>query len=677
MKITTTAIALLLSYAFSLGQSLPDDSQYDWKSSVDTASIVQTNVINISKLGADKTGETPCDVYVQTALNNSKQTGAILYFPKGSYLITEPIVLSSNQYLIGEGSDKTLICFDLEGSNHLISSAGTTFGGWSPILSNNELGETSIQVSNSFVSEGDLVQIRVNDNNRITSNWASGTIGQITKVKEITDSTITLADALRIRLDQNEKPQLIKVRPQKNIGVANLKIVRLDQTDAQTNNIQFNYTENAVVSGIQSDSCNFAHVNILRSYKAVVENSYFTKAFDYGNGGNAYGVVLAFTSSQCLVQNNIFQKLRHSLLFQAGPNGNIVGYNYSTEPYWTGVFSPSDFAGDIVLHGNYPFMNLIEGNTVQNIVIDNSHGINGPGNTFMRNRIENAGIFMNCNPASDGQVFIGNEITGKGMSSNGLIPFPRGLYSLCGNGHYEFANNKNGTLLTENVTSLINSYYLDENSSFINSEKLPIVGYPNVYNSSQIPAYSRFRSFKKTIDYKFPIPLGPSIKEMTARKKNEEIIIEWKSSHIEECESFKIFRINDADKSNKIATVYPEDQSQNDVFQIRDASFNKQASFISYFVEYHDDFGDYITSDTIKIKPDGQIVSISSDGLGYIFSSEQLEQIEIFSITGKLVFESKTTNNRYQLPKTIPSGNYILQYRAGSRKGRKKLVLLE
>ena len=170
--------------------------------------------------------------------------------------------------------------------------------------------------------------------------------------------------------------------------------------------------------------------------KNRVEGSYFTNAFNHGGGGKAYGVVLAFTSSQCMVENNIFKRLRHSILFQAGPNGNIVGYNYSHDAYWTGVFSPSDFSGDIVMHGNYPFLNLIEGNIIQNLVIDNSHGINGPGNVFLRNRIENAGIFMNCSPATDFQAFIGNEITGTGTSTNGLIPFPKGLYSLCGRGHY-------------------------------------------------------------------------------------------------------------------------------------------------------------------------------------------------------------------------------------------------
>jgi hypothetical protein len=55
----------------------------------------------------------------------------------------------------------------------------------------------------------------------------------------------------------------------------------------------------------------------------------------------------------------------------------------------------------MVLHGNYPFANLFEGNINQNTVIDNSHGKNGPYNTFFRNRSELWGVVMNNSPATD------------------------------------------------------------------------------------------------------------------------------------------------------------------------------------------------------------------------------------------------------------------------------------
>ena len=64
------------------------------------------------------------------------------------------------------------------------------------------------------------------------------------------------------------------------------------------------------------------------------------------------------------------------------------------DPFWTGTVLPSDAAGDLVLHGNYPYANLFEGNILQNLVVDDSHGLNGPYNTFFRNRADNYGIVM-------------------------------------------------------------------------------------------------------------------------------------------------------------------------------------------------------------------------------------------------------------------------------------------
>lgn len=436
MKITATTITMLLCYVLTFGQSIPKATSTDWQSLATHKEINQKNVINVKRLGADATGKTSSDKYVQLALNNSRQTGAIIYFPKGTYLLNEPIILTSNQYLAGDGSEQTNLKFNIGGKGHLISSTGNTFAQWSNILEDAVKEDQKIISKNEYLNKGDMVRIRITDATKTTSSWADGSIGQMTTVTNVQDGVIELADPLRLDLLKEDNPQIIKVNPQINVGLVNLKIIRLDVTASQTSNIHFEYTQNALVSGVHSDSCNYAHVNNVYAYKNRVEGSYFTNAFNHGGGGKAYGVVLAFTSSQCMVENNIFKRLRHSILFQAGPNGNIVGYNYSHDAYWTGVFSPSDFSGDIVMHGNYPFLNLIEGNIIQNLVIDNSHGINGPGNVFLRNRIENAGIFMNCSPATDFQAFIGNEITGTGTSTNGLIPFPKGLYSLCGRGHY-------------------------------------------------------------------------------------------------------------------------------------------------------------------------------------------------------------------------------------------------
>jgi len=167
---------------------------------------------------------------------------------------------------------------------------------------------------------------------------------------------------------------------------------------------------------------------------------------------------------------------------QSAANGNVIAYNYSKDPFWTGTILPSNSAGDIVLHGNYPFQNLFEGNICQNIVIDNSHGINGPYNTFYRNRAELYGIFMN-DGAGDLQNFIGNEIT------HPLL----GQYFKTGKAHYEFGNNRNQVIIPPNTSQLTtNTLFLESNPDCLTDfTNFPSIGYPNKLNEGKNAAKER------------------------------------------------------------------------------------------------------------------------------------------------------------------------------------------
>lgn len=676
MKITTTVAYLVLLFQFCFAQTPSKEFTTSWNSIANASKISQTNVINVKRLGADPTGQEPADKYVQVALENSKQTGAVVYFPAGTYLLTQSIRLSSNQYLAGDGSSKTTLRFDLNGSGHLIYSRGQTFAQWTSVKTSAFKNDQVLYSDNSYLQPGDLIRIKVDDNDRITSDWAKGTVGQIVKVTSVSDDKIELGSPLRLDLNTAEHPEIIKIVPEKNIGVINMRIVRNDATAGQTDNIHFEYTQNALVSGVHSDSCNFAHVNNVYSLSNRVEGSYFSNAFNYGNGGKAYGVVLSFTSGECMVENNIFRKLRHSILFQAGPSGNIVGYNYSYEPYWTGVFTPADFAGDVVFHGNYPFLNLIEGNIVQNIVIDNSHGINGPGNTFLRNRAENAGIFMNCSPASDNQVFIGNEITGTGNSTNGYVPFPRGLYSLCGDGHYQYGNSVHGKMLPDMVNSMVNSLYFQQPPPFITGA-FPAVGYPQKEGVHKIPAYTRSNEKIKTIDYEFDIILGFKFTGTDVKKvESGGMVIKWTTNSTDECDQFEVIRSQDNGAPQTIAHVNCDDKTAKiPFFQFIDYSFKTTCKSIAYQVVYTDVYGDKIPSDKVTVNTSGQPLSVKSDGKGNLLFDRFIEHINVYDMRGILVQSYTVNASNYKLPSELLSGIYVIEATGDGVYSRKKIAL--
>jgi len=248
------------------------------------------------------------------------------------------------------------------------------------------------------------------DQHLVTSNWAAGSTGQVIQVSENTSQEIKIESQLRRNFMASENVVLQKIDPIKNVWLSDFTINRLDATDAQTNNIHIDYAFNVGISCIRSRHANFSHVSVLRSHHVAIQSSFFKDGFTYGTGGKAYGVVLHLSTSQCAVFNNSFDHLRHSMLLQAGANGNVISYNYSQNPYWESTYLPEDSAGEIVLHGNYPYANLIEGNIVGNIVIDDSHGQNGPNNTFFRNRADKYGFFTAFFNPTHKLNLIGNEV---------------------------------------------------------------------------------------------------------------------------------------------------------------------------------------------------------------------------------------------------------------------------
>jgi hypothetical protein len=147
----------------------------------------------------------------------------------------------------------------------------------------------------------------------------------------------------------------------------------------------------------------------------------------------------------------------------------------------------ADAAGDMVLHGNFPYANLFEQNVCQNVVIDNSHGANGLYNTFFRNRCEKYGIFFS-DATSPGQNFIGNEIVN--------TSFPNSLvnYTILGTNHYQFGNNNKGNITpsgTQNLTD--SSYSYTSRPVFVLVSQWAQFGPPNTLNQvTENPAKTRY-----------------------------------------------------------------------------------------------------------------------------------------------------------------------------------------
>lgn len=452
----------------------------DWSNTGNTFIVPSTaKKISIAEFGAKADNVTDNTTALQNAIKSLNGVFGIIEIPSGNYLFKKSISIPSNIVIKGQGSDKTILNFNLGGNSDLFSIQGNSTNTTTSILSGTSKESKTIKVSaaNNFIV-GEYALVKQTANNLLESNWAYNSFFQIVKIIKINGNEISLEQPLHLDFSTANNPTLVKINPIKNVGIESLKIKRMDATSNQTSNIFFNYAVNCWIKGIEFENCNYAHITLQSSANITVSGNYLHDAFDYGSGGKAYGVVLQFGASDNFIYDNIAKHLRHSFLLQATANGNVIAYNYSYDTYWKETWLPSSSAGDIVLHGNYPYANLFEGNIIQNLVIDNSHGINGSYNTFFRNRIENYGVVMNGNSGND-MNFLANEITGSGLL--------KGLFTLTGN-QTEIANNIKGDLQSGTITetSLINKNYASK------------IGAPNAVNSWKNDAYTRNGKAVKT-----------------------------------------------------------------------------------------------------------------------------------------------------------------------------------
>ena len=431
-------------YLFS--QNIPSFRITNWKSPGSSASFNFQQSVALTSFGVDTSGFVACDSALHQAINALNGPGEI-FVSKGTYLFEQTIELPDSILIQGEIDSLSLgplARFKLSpgNNNHGIKITGSEINTNYTITYPLIQGQQKLFVNQPQIfSEGDFIRlVPFDDSLLVNDSWAYHSTGQIFQILQINGDSLLLNKPLRRSYIGNNLPVIYKLIPRRQVHIKCIKIERVDTTTSQSSNIYINSAADCSISGIESYYCNFAHIDILNSIRISVENSFFKDAFSYGSGGKGYGIMLQSTSGDCFIHQNNFEHLRHSMILQSGANGNVLAYNYSIDPYWTETSLPSNSAGDLVLHGNYVYMNLLESNVVQNIVIDNSHGINGPFNTYYRNRAELYGIFMNTSPASNGQNFIGNQVT------NTSSPF-LGFYALQGSNHFEYGNMIKGNVI--------------------------------------------------------------------------------------------------------------------------------------------------------------------------------------------------------------------------------------
>lgn len=436
-----------------------------------------STIVNVKDYGAVGDG-TACDSAVSQAISALGGNPGVVFFPAGTYLLLNALTPPGGVVFRGERSSNTLIKFSCDGN--CITVAGSLSGDPQAISSGYTLQSTMLTVpTGSVFQAGDFVEIKEsNDPTYSWSTWASDAVGQIAAIASVSGNVITLQTPLRLEYKTSLAPNLRKSVPTTRVGFENLKFERLNDASYTTDNkmtILFDRAADCWVRGCEFYNGFGGHVGFYVSTRIDITGNYMHRAFDYGGGGNGYGVRLESKTGEVLVENNLFYYLRHSILFQVGANGNSVAYNYS--------YGGASGLSDITMHGNFPYANLIEGNICEFIHLDNSHYENGPHNTFLRNMstknyfLYSAGLIVGQS-GSHRQNFVGNQAGG---------------YSFSATGHVTYANNINGTAYSAGTTNLPDvSYYMGSDitnvatpSFWFITNALPTLGYPHGYSTNK------------------------------------------------------------------------------------------------------------------------------------------------------------------------------------------------
>ncbi|MCX6292364.1 MAG: glycosyl hydrolase family 28-related protein [Bacteroidetes bacterium] len=490
----TLFLGLVLLASGIYAQVIPSSRTVDWTHAGHEGIIPDSaTFIDVGSFGAIGDGVTDNHQYIANAINSLNGNRGIIYFPSGNYLVALTLYLPDSVILRGASSDSTHLIFNFSGtSGNCIQVSGSTGFSFTDVTSGFQKGSNFITVSDTTgFSNGGFAEIR-EDNGYWDTHpvfWADYSVGQVVHIQTISGDTLFFSQPLRISFDSSLHVQVRKFVPAREAGIECMNISRSDSVSSGLCiGIYFDHAYNCWVRGVESSRSVGSHLEADASSHLEITGNYFHHSFAYdGVSTHGYGITLFNHTGDCKIEDNIMRHLRHSFSLQCGANGNVIAYNYSSDPNRSEF--PSNFGADISLHGHYPFANLFEGNIVQNILVDSTWGPSGPFNTFFRNRAELYGIMMSGGMrTSDSMNFAGNEITGTG-------PF-QGNYILAGADHFEYGNNVLGVIAPAGTTTLNDtSYFVVSNQgSWYQAASFPTVGEPVLFGSGSIPAKDRFLS---------------------------------------------------------------------------------------------------------------------------------------------------------------------------------------
>ena len=144
------------------------------------------------------------------------------------------------------------------------------------------------------------------------------------------------------------------------------------------NSIEIENCQGCSVKGVTSQKSGMAHIELYYDNFTTIQNSYFF--LTQNTTSSSYGVECVLCSDT-LTENNIFQAVTTPMMNNGTSSGNVWGYNYTINDYYTSADYSIPAQGD---HAAGTDTNLAEGNISDGMTADNIHGTGNLG-VFFRN----------------------------------------------------------------------------------------------------------------------------------------------------------------------------------------------------------------------------------------------------------------------------------------------------
>lgn len=507
-KLSVITVGLLISLVLSastfaqIGGVIPESRITDWENSGykrnSNDNLPQKTKFTINV--APPTGNPNVDYEninksIQTAGFMSNFLGLVaLQFDSGEYIIDEEILITpilKNLIFMGSSEGKTIIKKgEKSKSSTIIKIEGKRLKEKYQIIDYKQ-DKNIIILDNPAVNitKGDFIDIQADNGSWHNSQHSKekDVLGQIVEIEsKISDTEFQLKDDIslvwKLASSESKIPFLHKLLMVENIGFNRLTFV--PENDNEGNIFEILYAKDTWFSNLETVNGVNAHFQVSYSTQLEFRRNYIHHAQNYGVGGHGYGIEFIRRTTNSLVEDNIFQSLRHAMIVARGANRNVFGYNYSREQ----KDSVNNVLADLNLHGNFPFLNLFEGNWVDRIHADSYHGSNGFYNTFVRNYSHYKQFKIDD---SDQFNIIGNEAKLYLKNSTGNVDnYANGVP------HTRWRSKDYKGLFLKDV-----SYYKSGKPSFMEGYSWPIIG-PRVL--SDVKVYNRILPARDRFCAQFP-----------------------------------------------------------------------------------------------------------------------------------------------------------------------------